>query len=74
MKEKGYPVVCWECIVKYKKYRKYADDFLIWFRDDEVMLEREGLTPSRAFALYFKLYSGKRIDWNKLKSTLKKRD
>jgi hypothetical protein len=68
------PVVCWECIVKYKKYRKYADDFLEWFKDDEVMLEREGLTNSKALALHLKLYYGNQIDWDKMKSTRKKRD
>ena len=74
MKNNGQPVVCWECIVKYKEYRKYADDFLIWFKGDEVMLKREGLTPSKALALHIKLYYGKPIDWGKMKSTLKKRD
>ena len=74
MKERGNPVVCWECIVKYKNYRKYADDFLEWFKDDEVMLKRESLTKGKAFALHLKLYSGKQIKWNKLKSSFKKRD
>ena len=66
MKEKGYPVVCWRCIVKYEKYRKCADDFLIWFKSDEVMMKREGLTPSKALALHLKLYSGKPIDWDSM--------
>ena len=66
MKDNGQPVVCWECIVKYKKYRKYADEFLEWFKGDEVMLKREGLTPSKAFALHFKLYNGKPIDWDSM--------
>lgn len=73
MKGNRQPVVCWACIVKYKKYRKYADDFLVWFKDDEVMLKREGLTQRKALALHIKLYYGKPINWDKMKSTYKKR-
>ncbi len=68
------PVVCWECIAKYKKYRKYADDFLVSFKDDEVMLKREGLTKSKAFDLHLKLYHGKQINFGKLKIILDKSD
>ncbi len=73
MQANEQPVVCWECIVKYEKYRKYANHFLEWFKDDEVMLKREGLTQSKALVLHLKLYSGKPIDWDKLKSMFKKR-
>ena len=73
MKGNSYSVVCWECIVKHKKYREYADDFLFWFKDDEVMLKREGLTKDEVFALHLKLYNGQRIHWGKLNAKLKKR-
>jgi hypothetical protein len=51
MNEENKPVVCWKCIIKFKRYRECAIDFIEYFKDDKVMLERSGLTKEKAYLI-----------------------